>query len=228
MKQLFSFITLLMCLFLRLCGINNSIEHVYYTQDIKDYGIEDYDLKKNMELDWFPQDLPSNAEVLAFSYYNDYRELPIHYDLYLELKFQNEDELKSYLDGLLSDIEAYNLQQYNPTYALDGGSYYSEKNPYDDSFIDIFYFTTATWKCDIHYVGYSVDPDGFREYDTNYSIISYSIDELIVVQTCANGSFSSDRHIPKYMQKFNVSPDELLERHIVVEYASEREPENHN
>ena len=56
------------------------------------------------------------------------------------------------------------------------------------------------------------------KYGGNFAIISYSYEELTIIQTYSNSSYLEgiDEYIPKYFLRFDIPLTEKLERHIKV------------
>ena len=177
------------------------------TTDISDYNTEEY------SLEWFsifPETIPKNAEVLDFLYYKYAADF---YDYYLELKFDTPEELLEYLSIRIETVES---KFSNRPYTFEEGVFVEEQNPYDASYVDLFFADSykgkAEGKC---YAGYTIEgPD--RCLDVRYSMISYSIDELIVIHEYVDNInyYTTDRKLPKYFTRFGVDPNTEIDRWV--------------
>ena len=69
-----------------------------FTEDVADYGTEKYPVALTV----FPTKLPSNAQIIDFSYYNYWHQAQ---DVYLELKFDSLSQMESYLSTVLASCQ---------------------------------------------------------------------------------------------------------------------------
>lgn len=172
-----------------------------YTTDLNHYGAEEYPLPETV----FPKEFPAGSVPISFSYYYDWHEAA---DYYLELKFDCEEKMNAYL----FDIKEK---------ANEGKkSFFEEKNPYSDSFVDLFFEEYATISAEQTYTGYSVEvAENVSTYKCNFGVISYSKEKLIVIHTYAYGCFSKQNHdhIPQYLKTFDVPLNETHKRVFVLE-----------
>ena len=181
----------------------------FYTEDIANYYTGSTGLTK--------VELPQTAEVVSYSRFSDtFYDGDV--DEYLELKFSNVDELEKYLSAILEKAE----ERYHRTIGrelTEEHGYCLEPNPYNANYTDIINYNTHSLGGNIYHMGYSIRPGEYSIYDTIYSIISYSIEELTVIQTISSGAFfTMDRdYIPKYFTRFNVPLDQPVERWIRLE-----------
>ena len=87
----------LICCFLLVVFVHSLLScslfetHELYTTDISNYDSEEYPIDV---CGFLFKELPENAEVLSFSYYDYWNE---DVDIYLELKFEHQDELLNYI-----------------------------------------------------------------------------------------------------------------------------------
>ena len=178
------------------------------TTDISDYNTEEY------SLDWhyiFPETIPENAEVLDFLYYEYSCDFE---DYYLELKFDTPEELLEYLSIRIETVESKLSNQ--PYYTFEEGVFVEEQNPYDASYVDLF-FAYKCWgdsdgECR---VGYTIKGSD-RRIDVLYNVISYSMDELIVIHeyTMTRNYYTAEQKLPTYFIRFGVDTDIEIERWI--------------
>ena len=186
--------------------------YYYYTQSISNYNTEEYPVGS-----LFLEDIPLCAEVISFSNYYFYLFTP-NRDVYLELKFNTEEDLKNYIVAVEDHIVAENGWE-----SLDGKRV-STTNPYDSTYIDVFYDIAGCAylkNTDEHFSYYEFvfDSDGKLNYiDGAYDVLSYSLDELTVILTSTYGSyFTNDEYTPKYISRFDVSKIEASNRYILFE-----------
>ena len=178
------------------------------TTDISDYNTEEY------SLEWFPmfpETIPENAEVLDFLYYKYAADF---YDYYLELKFDTPEELLEYLSIRIETVESKLSNK--PYYAFEEGVFVEEQNPYDASYVDLFFVDSYLGKAEGKgYAGYTIEGSD-RRLDVCYSMISYSIDELIVIHEYAHNRnyYTTDRKLPKYFTRFGVDPNTEIDRWV--------------
>ena len=72
-----------------------------HSNNISEYNSEDY--KTNISgSPVFLDTIPENAQVVDYEYYDWYRE---NIDVYLELKFDTQEELENYLDILIQNAK---------------------------------------------------------------------------------------------------------------------------
>lgn len=191
---------------------------VIYTESIEDYNTEEYPIKSPI----FLEAIPDNATVISFYYYEYWHE---SHDLYIELEFSAESELKEYINSIKNHAESYLTNSTKPS----GGEWFIEvENPYDPNYVELVSLSHSTWQNDKRFVGYSieyqdsVEHNGYKyiQYVCNYRIISYSLEDLTVIQSCAQGRFEpfEEDYIPKYFERFNIPTDKELERRYYVEY----------
>lgn len=177
-----------------------------FTSDIKDYGSDKYLLDSSL----FLPTIPSSAKVVDFSYYNYWNEAK---DIYLEVRFTSREEMDAYL-AAVNEHSMEELEQYcMPTYQE---WFVSETCIYDTSYTDSFCLFFRTYHAGEEYTGYSIHPlsiSGVTEsvtYDCNFGLISYSYEELTVIQTISQGVFRKTVHdyIPAYFKRFHVPLNE--------------------
>lgn len=186
--------------------------YLLYTEDINDYYSEKYSIPSTI----FPSQIPSNAQVVSFSYYNYWHKAE---DVYLELKFNSTEEMEDYLSVLKS--QCITVCKNNPLLKEDN-LFASEKNPYNEAFTDLFcliYFTSSQNK---DYTGYRIEKNEEEEiilYECNFGFISYSYDELTVIHSRVRGWYVNTVHnyIPKYFVRFDIPLDTNHERLIYLE-----------
>lgn len=95
--------------------------HVFYTENAEDYNTDKYPITEPI----FLSEIPENASVVRFSYYDYWYEV---LDIYLELKFNTADEMKQYLSELELKCQR-DLSKFDNT--MSKGAWFStEDNPY--------------------------------------------------------------------------------------------------
>ena len=189
----------------RYWGIAN--REVYFTESIEDYFSEECRLPPEIFLD----EIPSNADVISFSYYSYWSEAK---DIYLELTFSSKDEMEAYL----FELKDHGIQSSQ----VDGELFITEHNPYDPTFTDLFCTTFITYTKNKTYTGYSIDPGKNRDTitcDCNFAVISYSYEKLTVIQSYVCGSFRHSIHnyTPRYFLRFHLPVSEKHDRLIPIE-----------
>ena len=142
----------------------------------------------------------------------------------MELKFRTEAELKEYINSLKTHSESYLMNAAKPS---DGEWFVEVQNPYDPNYVELVLLAHSSWQNDKHFVGYSIEKKDsinsehkYTQYVCNYSIISYSLEDLTVIQSSTQGYFEyfEEAYVPKYFRRFNIPTDEELERRYYVEY----------
>ena len=185
---------------------------VLYTESIEDYNTEKYSVRKSFYLD----SIPENATVVSFSYYEYWNESS---DVYLELRFSTVQELEEHLFSVKNHVKS-SLVDY-PVQTVDGEWLLEVDNPYNDKYVDLFCLDYVTFDKDGDVTGYSIEfKPNYTLYRCNYGVISYSLEELTVIQSSAVGSFEyfEEAYVPKYFRRFNIPTDEEFERIYYVEY----------
>lgn len=180
---------------------------VYVTESVSDYNTAEYPL----HLPVFLNELPPCAEVVSFSYYNYWYEAN---DYYLELKFSSRELMEDYLSEWWVAASESQQQDRRQT---DREWFVVDPNPYDSSYTDIFCTTYINSTADMEYTGYSVEPPEdphSPSYHCNFGVISYSFDELIVIQTYVHGHFREavHHHVPRFFLRFALPLEERYER----------------
>jgi len=186
-------------------------EHLYYTESIDDYNTEKYPVNSCI----FAEEIPEYAEVIAFSYYDYWNEA---IDIYLELKFDSEEDLNSYLESVRTRCLSC-LDDYRPP--TNTGWIVEEENPYNTRFTDWLCTLFSISVNDEHYTGYEISPgETETKSDCNFGIISYSYEDLTVIQarTCGNFRSTIHKYTPKYFARFGVPQTEPHERTVNLEW----------
>ena len=202
----FSKIFIMICLIsFFICIVTSCYSERFYTENIEDYNTPEYPLASPM----FLEEIPTNAEVVSFSYFDYWRQYHEHY---LELKFENVSDLLQYIELLKERPSEFYSDSEPP---LGYGWFFETTNPYNPSYTELFCTKYQTWSNDDRFTGYTFKDEGeYSYYHSNYGIISYSVSDLIVIQTCSQGGHFSNDYIPKYFERFNVPMDETHERYF--------------
>ena len=183
-------------------------EDIRYTDDIADYNSKEYPIYSKL----FLEEIPLTAKIESFYYYAYYNE---ECDVYLELKFDNIENLEHYISNVKKRIK----EEGTNTIFLNGSCFLENKNPYDESFTDLFCSSKFCSTSHKNVSGYKVKYiENERYIEAFYEIISYSLEDLTVILTYSGGWFS-ERYIPKYFDRFNVPLDNELERYEEVEFT---------
>lgn len=185
------------------CGNSGEL----YTEDINNYGSDKYHRRSS----FFLPELPTNADVVFFSSYNYYNEI---FDQYLELKFNTKEEMHEYISSILDyDLASFSKENREEP-AI--GWVVEETNPYNSSYTDLIStsMTSGTYgDVDVRWVGYKIRTTGNERIEANLSIVSYSDEELTVIQSYLYGI----NYTFKYFTRFNIPLDENHERRVIVE-----------
>ena len=185
-----------------------------YTNDINDYCSDKYPVYSPLFLD----ELPSNARVVAFHYYADYGD---EQDIYLELKFSDLDDMEFYISKIKTNI----VENSKDTYFESNGDFFlEEKNPYNMNYTDLFCSSEYVLTNDKCFSGYEIEYlQKERFIHSFYALISYSLEELTVIQTCSGGSFFTERYIPKYFERFDIPLNNEMERYKEVNWEDKKQ-----
>ena len=198
---------LIISILMSLCSCKD--ERVY-TDRIENYNAEGFSLDSPI----FAKELPDNAEVVSFSYFDYWHEF---HEYYLELKFQSEEELIEYIDFIKTFAIEYSVSN-GGTYRPENEEWFIEsKNPYSSEYIDLFLTTYQTSKADKRFTGYKIEyssEEGYAHYFNNFGVISYSLNDLTVIQASSQGGHNDDDYIPKYFTRFCVPITENHERYF--------------
>ncbi|MBR4864349.1 MAG: hypothetical protein IKU07_07225, partial [Oscillospiraceae bacterium] len=157
----------------------------------------------------FPAEIPSNAQVVAFSYYNYWQEV---HDVYLELKFDSLSEMESYLSAVKTACTQRCEDYKSP---LDGEWFIEEQNIYNEKYTESFCVLYNISKGEERYTGYIIESNSIGTVlNCNFGVISYSVNELTVIHTNVTGRFQQNihNHIPKYFERFNIPLDDKHKR----------------
>lgn len=184
---------------------------VLVTENIEDYNTADYPIREYLFMD----EIPEKAEVIRYSYYN-YGE--VVRDYYLELKFETSDDLTNYMSELerciLNNIYPYTIRLQN------NGLFIEESNPYNSSYTDLLCTYYGSTSSNITKTGYAIieEDDGTIVNYCRFGMISYSYEDLILIQNVCYGSYRDTvhHHTPEYFKRFNVPTDKELERAFVL------------
>lgn len=210
MKKVLS-IALILCIVCMVCFTSCLSPLSNYTEDIDNYDTDEFPIGAS----FFPDEIPSNAQVVAFSHYY-YHQNEV-YDIYLELKFDSTGEMNSFISEITASYleEQESLEPYTNV-----GWIVEETNPYDSSYTDLICTLYSTATKGEHTTGYRIVM--FYEhlmYKCNSGIISYSAEESTVILSRIRGDIRENIHeyIPKYFTRFNVPIQEGYERVIYLE-----------
>lgn len=193
-----------------LISIANVERHVLYTENINDYGAKQYSVPGTI----FPAEIPLNAQVVSFSYYNYWHEAK---DIYLELKFNSCKEMEQYLLTLKKRCIKF----------CEGNSSVKEEewlveedNIYNELYVDLFCTIHVSYQNGKCFSGYIIESDSDKShFNCNFGTISYSYSELTVIHSYVRGLYRDSVHnyIPKYFERFNVPLNENHERLIYLD-----------
>lgn len=184
---------------------------IVYTTDIEDY----FTLKAYRRSCIFPEEIPDNAQVVSFYYYDYWHE---DTDVFFELQFQSEAELETYIESYVDEVQKEYQNQYEDA---NGRCFIEKTNSYSQSYNELYYtgnFSSASHK---DYLGYSFDPDenAYLNYSCHFAVICYSNEDLRVVFSYTSGTFRNREHnyTPAYFIRFKVPTTEAFENYIFLE-----------
>ncbi len=182
--------------------ILNKSPYPLYTEKAEDYNSELYPINAPI----FLENIPIEAEIISYSYYNYWEE---DRDTYLELKFQDRSDMEKYIEQLISCV----IKREQKGSGKDANECFVERtNPYQESYTDLFCTSYKSYVSDYCYTGYEIEhyENSGIIYSCNYGLISYSYEDLIVIQTSCQGSIvkSVQEYTPKYFVRFNVPENE--------------------
>ena len=210
MIKRFSVITIsIFILLVIICKVALTKEEIYYTDDIINYHTESYPLPP-----LFLEEIPSNAQVVSFSYYNYWHE---QFDYYLELTFDTSEEMESYILQLKN---YYSEKLSHIDYWPQQGKIIVDTNPYDSDYTDMFYTIYGTSSSETNRTGYGIKQIGKKlKYECCFGVISYSLEDLTVIQSYTSfWTVTTFEHIPKYFTRFNIPNDREFEKYYYLTY----------
>lgn len=186
--------------FLSVVKILTTEEHFLMTESIDDYNSEKYPILIHI----FPNEIPKNADVIAFSYYDYWYEAV---DVYLELKFYSSDEMNEYL----TEIKSKKISNKE--------LYIEEKNVHNSSYTDLFLKNNITYSEKKTFTGYEIEKKDYICYKCNYAVLSYSYEDLVVIHSYSRGHFrpTVHKHTPAYIKRFNVPQQDNYQRIFYLE-----------
>ncbi len=200
LKRASIILRLAIVLLIMLCVVSCSSKEETYEKDISEYNTEQYPLPKYL----FFKELPDYVRVESFVYceLNE----GIDFDYYLELKFNSAEELDKYLSDLLAYCKEYLIRKRIPTGCKEW--FIEEQNPYNSSYTDLFCLgCVLESRYNWNYLGYRYDIMGNTPSSSaNYAVISYSFDELTVIQTQCRYQYydQMQTYVPRYFKKFDI------------------------
>ena len=192
----------------------SSIDLTDYTENIEDYNTEKYRLPFIL-VPIFLDAIPENATVVRFSHYCYYHREDE--DIYLELKFETKEEMDEYLSAIKDQCQ----KEFEPVaHNYNSKDAFVEvENPYNEKYIELFYKRCCISRMNEEYTGYSAEDQGKGYYyDCQFAVVSYSYEELTVIQAYTSGGFyePENKYTPKYFIRFSVPLREEFERHYNV------------
>lgn len=170
--------------------------------------------------DYFKVALTSSTEILSFSYYNNWNE---DFDTYLELCFENKEDLLECLQSLAPSKFDSNGEA---GYSQDE-LFVETPNPYNSSYTNLINMSFRTYRGDAIYTGYYTRSSELLFLKCNFGIISYSIEDLKILQFATQGTFSfgdglgAENYTPKYFEYFNIPIDENTKRMYEITIPSQ-------
>ena len=171
-----------------------------YTEDIANYGKYDEDFS----VQHFPKEITDDMTVVDFVYYHKYLDT-WNTDIYLEVKFANEETMTEYLDWAKDSFSERDVLEYT--------------NPYDENYTDVIAWDKYSYS-DEWYIDYS--DIRFGEYGDykfvyiDYECISYSYKELTIIYTYTEitdnieigNDYNKGYYYPKILERFGVPWDQ--------------------
>ena len=199
---------------LRLVTYFTADDFTFYTENIEDYNTEGYSISFFLA-PIFLDEIPENATVVYFSHYHFYNHEDE--DIYLELKFETKEEMDEYLSAIKDQCQ----KEFEPVaHNYNSKDAFVEvENPYNEKYIELFYKRCCISRMNEEYTGYSAEDQGKGYYyDCQFAVVSYSYEELTVIQAYTSGGFyePENKYTPKYFIRFSVPLREEFERHYNV------------
>ena len=153
-----------------------------YTEDIqyyKQYEAYTYD-------DKFPEAITNDMTVVDFSYWYVYSDKD-HTDLYLEVKFDNEEIMSKYVNKAIDSYSEEDINIY--------------PNPYDPKYTDIN-------EKDYGYISFN-QYDNDKNVSMEYFVVSYSYEDLTIIysSTHIGEEIITAQYYPKFLKRFDVEFD---------------------
>jgi hypothetical protein len=179
---------------------NGRLNSIKITEDITDYNTDEYFILSEV----FPAKIPENAQVITFSHVVFWSTAE---DVYLELKFNTQDEMLAYLEQILNKSMG---DEQRSQWTKPNEQFIRTSNIYAPDYEELFSTKYLAWKSDEFYTGYEVSVTAERTaYDCDLDLISYCIDDLTVIHTYIKGVFISNVHeyVPIYFRRFDVPID---------------------
>ena len=187
----------------------------YFTENVEDFYNINFSIKNRHDI--FSYDIPTNAEIISF-YFRDATDYLL-YDVMVELKFDSEEEVDSYIE----DIKIISSEKFKTD---NGVSSIEEQNPYNDDFIDLFV-------ADVSLNGYEntlrIPPWGkplvkalSHNLRSNLICFSYSRSQakvliFITLSITTHGDNYDSLKIPRYFVYFKVPLTQNFQRVFVFE-----------
>jgi len=209
-------IVIVFSLLIAMLLMSSCYDYPIYTDDIVLYS---QTISNN---NFYKTNLPESAEIVNFSHYNNWNE---DLDTFLELSFRSEEDLIECLKVLAPS-------KFDPN--GEGGYKQSElflemPNPYNSSYTDLVNLFYLSSNANTTYTGYSVRVSKIMFLRCNFGVISYSLEELKIIQSSMQGSFSfgdtfdSENYTPKYFEYFNIPINEHTEKTYEVIRSSQNQ-----
>ena len=180
--------------------IANGTNGCSYTEDIANYGKYDKELK----FDHFPDEITDDMTVIKYAYYYKYVDSS-HYDIYLEVKFDDAQAMEKYLETAKEAFSENGIITY--------------QNPYDPKYTDIIMNTQRILSRDGAFAS-EIEFEGAVDrkcVDMIYSSITYSYEDLTIIynDTCISDDITlgndpdKAEYYPQFLEHFGVewSPD---------------------
>lgn len=166
---------------------------------------------------FFKTNLPLNAEIVKFAYYNNWNE---DFDAFLALKFQSAEDLMECLKILAPSKFDSNGEVGCSEHEL----FIEMPNPYESSYTDLINLFFVSYTKEANFTGYEVNSKSdIILLNCNFGVISYSTEDLMIIQSAMQGTFSfgvafdAENYKPKYFEYFNVAIDETTQRIYTVD-----------
>ena len=171
-----------------------------YTEDIANYGKYDEDFS----VQHFPKEITDDMTVVDFVYYHKYLDT-WNTDIYLEVKFANEETMTEYLEQAKDSFSEKDVLEYT--------------NPYDENYTDVIawdkYSNSDEWYIDHSSILFGEYGD-YEFVSIDYECISYSYKELTIIynhtEITDNIGIGNDPNLgyyyPKILERFGVPWDQ--------------------
>ena len=205
---------MLFVLIFNFASCNNATHNeVLNTNKIEDYNSDLFPLE-NFHV--FKFEIPTNATVTSFYYYDDHQ--GYYTEAFLKIKLNSKSEIDLFINHVKDTL---NEEFKNIPFAQENGTVHEENNPYNNSYVDLFIPTqndslSGYRQCKETHTGlFGKTTENIYLFDS-IECISYSYSDLTVLlfsSKCLGISLDVYPR-PCYYTYFNVPLDKEFQRHF--------------